>query len=118
MQKPHNFAGRVIQKNGKTILNDYPAEEKFFRDAEDFYRALDNIPFKAVEDLRKYDLNREVLVNIVTRIFTILGAAEVNVVDEMQKLQASPFDGLEEDLKLKEAGSKMEDEQHEPIMQS
>jgi len=101
MEKPHSFAGRVIQKYGKTTANDYAQPEKFFAEMADFYRLLDGIPFSAVEDLEKYELNRDIIVNVVRRIFKILDAAKVDLVAEIERQDEDPFDGLEQDIAIK-----------------
>lgn len=102
-EEPKTFAGRVVKKYGKTKENDYPQPEKFFNDAQDFFRILDGAPYSAIEDLEKYEGNREVMINITRRLFKILDAAGISIVDEMRKMDETPFDGLEEDLEAKKA---------------
>lgn len=105
MEQPPKYAGRVIHKYGKTTTNDYPQPDKFFADMHDCLRLLDGIPFSAVEDLEKYSLNRDVMVNIVRRIFKILDAANIDLIQEIKRQDEDPFDGLEEDLAAKKAQS-------------
>lgn len=104
MEKPHSFAGKVIHKYGKTSTNDYAQPEKFFADMAICLRQIEEIPFSAVEDLEKYELNRNVMVHIVSRIFKIFDAAGLNVADEIRRQQKEKdelFEGLEEDLAIK-----------------
>jgi len=102
MEKPRTFAGRVVQKHGKTMTNDYAQPEKFFADMADFYRLIDGIPFSAVEDLKKYELNREIVVSVMRRLYQILDAADVDIVEEIERqMRDDPFDGLEEDIAMK-----------------
>lgn len=101
MEKPHTFAGRVMKKYGKQITNDQPQPEKFFNDMADYYRILDGIPFSAVEDLEKYELNREIVIKSLDKLLRICRASKINVIEEMNRLDESPFDGLEEDLAIK-----------------
>jgi len=101
MEKPHSFAGRVVHKYGKTTTNDYAQPEKFFADMAVCLRQIEEIPFSAVEDLQKYELNRDVLIHIVRRIYKIFDAADVNVIEEIDRIETDPFDGLEEDLEIK-----------------
>lgn len=102
MEKPHTFAGRVIKKFGKTSTNDYEQPEKFFADTADFLRLLDGIPFSAVEDLEKYELNRDVMVAVIRRMLKIFDAAKIDFCKEVDRIEANdPFIGLEEDLAIK-----------------
>lgn len=102
MEKPHSFAGRYIQKNGKTITNDYAQPEKFFADMGSCLRLIEEVPFSAIEDLQKYELNRDVMINILKRVCKILNVANVDVYDELQKQHENdPFNGLEEDIAAK-----------------
>lgn len=101
MDKPHSFAGKVVHKYGKTTSNDYEQPEKFFADVADFYRLLDGIPYKAIEDLEKYELNRDVMVNVLRRLLDVFDAAKINVIEEIRRQDEDPFDGLEEDLAIK-----------------
>lgn len=100
MEKPHSFAGRVIKKYGKTT-NDYSQPDKFFADMTDCLNLLESIPFSAVEDLEKYDLNRDVMVNIIRRTIKIMQAAKIDLIQEMNKQNEDPFDGLEADIATK-----------------
>jgi len=105
MDKPHSFAGRVIKKYGKTITNDYEQPDKFFADMHDCFRLLDGIPFSAVEDLEKYEINRDVMVEIVRRIIKIFAAAKVDIIQEIDRIDEDPFDGLEEDIAVKKSST-------------
>lgn len=99
MDKPHSFAGKVAQKYGKSIVNDYEQPEKFFCDMKDFYRFIDGIPYLAIEDLEKYELNRDIIINTIRRLLKICIAAKINIIDEMDRIDGDdPFDGLEEDI--------------------
>lgn len=111
MEKPHTFAGKVIHKYGKTTANDYAQPEKFFADMADFYRLIDGIPFSAVEDLEKYELNRDIMITIVRRLYQILDAAKIDLVEEIKKQAEDPFDGLEEDIAIKKAAVKVSGEE-------
>jgi hypothetical protein len=99
MEKPHNFSAHTIKKYGKNITNDYPASEKFFAESTDYYNLLDAIPYNAIEELRDYEINRDVMTNIVRRILDIFDAANINFATEVIRLDETPFDGLEEDVK-------------------
>ena len=101
MEKPHSFAGKVVHKYGKTSTNDYAQPEKFFADMADCLRLLDGIPFSAVEDLENYELNRDVMLNLIRRTFKILEAAKIDVVEALKVQEEDPFEGLEEDLAIK-----------------
>jgi hypothetical protein len=105
MEKPHTFAGRVIKKFGKTTTNDYEQPDKFFADMHDLFRLLDGIPFSAVEDLEKYEINRDVMVEIVRRIIKIFAAAKVDIIQEINRIDEDPFDGLEQDLEIKKSNT-------------
>lgn len=95
---PHSFAGRLIKKNGAS-KNDFPQPQKFFADMNDFYNLIDAIPFVAVEDLEKYEMNRDILISIIRRIMKILDAAKIDIVAEIERIEnEDPFNGLEEDL--------------------
>src|SRR5271166_2390153 len=100
MEKPRSFAGRVIRK-GKVTTNDYAQPEKFFADMEHCLRIMEEIPFSAVEDLKKYELNREIMINVIRRAHLIIRAADIDVIEEIKRLDEDPFDGLEEDIKKK-----------------
>jgi hypothetical protein len=67
----------------------------------DFYHLIDGIPYKAIEDLEKYELNRDVLVNVYRRLLDVFEAANISIVAEIKRQDTDPFDGLEEDLALK-----------------
>lgn len=101
MEKPRTYAGKVIHKYGKTTTNDYAQPEKFFADMADFLRLVDGVPFCAVEDLEKYNDNRDVMVTVIRRIFKILDAANIDLIKEIERQDADPFEGLEEDLAIK-----------------
>lgn len=102
MEKPHSFAGRVVQKHGKRITNDYAQPDKFFADMGDFLHTLDGVPYSAIEELEKYDLNRELMMQIIRRMFKIMKAAKISVSEEIKrKREDDPFNGLEEDLAIK-----------------
>src|SRR6478736_8033754 len=103
MEQPRKYAGKVIHKYGKTTTNDYPQPEKFFADMEDCLRLIDGIPYSAVEDLEKYSLNRDVMINVVRKIFKILDAANIDLAKEIARQDEDPFDGLEEDFAAKKA---------------
>ncbi len=103
MEKPHTFAGRVMQKFGKKITNDYAQPDKFFADMEDFHQLLDGVPFSAIEDLKKYELNRDIVIKSLQRLFTICSAANINIMTEVKRMSETPFDGLEEDLAKKKS---------------
>ena len=112
MDKPHSFAGKIIRKFGKQNTNDYTQPDKFFADMQDCLHLLDGIPFSAVEDLQKYELNRDVMINIIRRIYDICFAAKIDIDKEMDRMEKSPFDGLEEDIK-KQATIKISAEENE-----
>ncbi len=103
MEKPRTYAGKVVRKYGKTTTNDFAQPEKFFLDMENFLHIIDSIPFSAVQDLEKYELNRDVMINIIRRMFKILDAANVDLIKEISRQDEDPFDGLEEDFAAKKA---------------
>lgn len=98
MEKPHSFAGKVVHKFGKKSTNDYGQPDKFFADVADFLHLIDGIPYSAVEELEKYELNRDVIVTVIRRLYKILDAAKIDLIKEIERQDESPFDGLEEDL--------------------
>lgn len=102
-KEPVSFAGRVRKKGGKQEVNDYEQPEKFFAEMETFYRALDGIPFLAVEELMNYQTKREVIIKIVRRCFTILEAAKVDIVSEIEEATEDPFEGLEADIEVQKS---------------
>lgn len=102
MKEPMKFAGRVVQNRfGKTKMNDYPPVEAFFNLMNDFYGTLDGIPYSAVEELEKYEMNRDVMVKIVCRIFKIMDAAKLDFPKEYRRIYTDPFEGLEDDVAKK-----------------
>ena len=103
MEKPRTYAGKVVRKYGKSINNDFAQPEKFFSDMADFLRILDSVPFSAIEDLQKYELNRDVMITATRRMFKILDAANIDLKKEIDKQDEDPFDGLEEDFAAKKA---------------
>lgn len=106
MEKPHSFAGKVIHKYGKTTTNDYAQPEKFFADMAVCLRQMEEIPFSAIEDLEKYDLNRDIMVHMMRRLLKIFRAANVDVMQEIKKTEENdPFEGLEEDLEIQKKKS-------------
>lgn len=103
-ETPKTFAGRVVKNRyGKTQENDYPQPDRFFNSCRDFYRLLEDTPYCAVEDLEKYESNRDIMVSITRRMFRILNAAGLDIVEEMRRMDATPFDGIEEDIEAKKA---------------
>jgi hypothetical protein len=108
-KRPLTFASHVVKKYGKTIDNDYEPVNKFFADMSYCLSLLNGIPFAAVEELEKYEGNRDVMIHIVRRIFRICDAAKVNIVAEMErqnKEKNAVFDGLEEDVARKKEALK------------
>lgn len=101
MEKPHSFAGRVIKKYGKQTTNDYPQPEKFFNDMADFYTILDGVPFSAVEDLSKYEVNRDIMIKSIQKLLRICWAAKIDILKEVDRVEEDPFEGLEADLAVK-----------------
>ena len=101
MENPRTYAGKVVHKYGKTTTNDYAQPEKFFADVQDFLRLVDGIPFSAVEDLEKYQLNRDVMINVIRRMFKILDAAKIDLVKEIKRQDEDPFEGLEEEFAIR-----------------
>ncbi len=101
MEKPYTFAGKVVQKYGKIKFNDHPEPEKFFNAMKDYYTILDGVPYKAIEDLEKYELNRDIIIQSIQKLLRICQAAKIDVIQEMNRLDEDPFDGLEEDLAVK-----------------
>lgn len=102
MEKPHSFAGKVVHKYGKTTTNDYAQPEKFFADMAVCLRQLEEIPFSAVEDLEKYELNRDILINMMRRLLKVFRVANVDIMAEIKRVEEDdPFEGLEEDLEIK-----------------
>jgi len=101
MEKPRTFAGKVVHKYGKTTTNDYAQPDKFFADMADFLRLIDGIPFSAVEDLEKYELNRDIMITIIRRMYKILDAAKIDLVKEIERQDTDPFEGLEQDIAAK-----------------
>ena len=97
-KEPLTFAGKVRRRGGKQEENDYEQPEKFFAEMETFYRALNGIPFLAVEELMNYQTKREIIVKIVRRCFSILEAAKVDIVSELDDSAEDPFEGLEADI--------------------
>lgn len=102
MEKPHSFAGKVVHKFGKKSTNDYPQPDKFFADMADFLHLIDAVPYSAVEDLEKYELNRDVIVTVIRRLYKILDAAKIDLIKEIDRQDEDPFDGLEEDVARKQ----------------
>lgn len=96
MNKPKSYAGRTISKKG-IKFNDHNQPERWFCECKELLRQLDEIPFSAVEDLKKYELNREIIINIINKCITILDAANVNIGDEIDKLNADPYEDVEDD---------------------
>lgn len=106
MEEPRRFAGRVIKKFGKLTVNDYEQPQKWFVSMAEMYKLLDDVPFSAVENLEQYEENRDIMINIVRRIFKIFDAAQIDFSAEIDRIDGDdPFDGLEEDLKLKKSKS-------------
>ena len=100
MFKPRTFAGRVITKGGKETANDFQQPERFFNELRSFIQVVDEVPLSAVEDLEKYELNRELVVELIRKSLRILNKANLNILEEMDRMEKAnnPFDGLEADL--------------------
>jgi hypothetical protein len=101
MKKLTMNVNKKISKYGKTTFNDFSANERFFAEMKTCLRQLDEVPFSAVEDLKNYDLNRDIIVEIIRKCFLILDAANVDVVDEIDRMEADPYDGFEEDTEIR-----------------
>jgi hypothetical protein len=101
MEKPYSFTEQAIKKYGKRVVNDFPEPDRFFNSMRDFYILLDAIPYKAIEDLEKYELNRDIVVQSIQKLIRICKAAKVDINKEIDRLEESPFDGLEDDIALK-----------------
>src|SRR5271154_5412971 len=95
MEKPPSFTTRHLKKYGRQEVNDYAQPQKFFADMVDFYKLIDGIPFVAVEELEKYELNREIVIKVIRRLFKICDAAKINIIQEIDNMDKTPFDDLE-----------------------
>lgn len=111
MEEPKKFAGRVVHAHGRTTKNDFPQPDKFFADMKDFLYILDGVPLKAVEELEKYEMNREVMVNVIKRCMLIMKKANLDLLTEIKRLETDQFEGLEDDLKLKKGRLKVSGEE-------
>lgn len=94
------FAGRVIKKGGNIELEQ---PRQWFSEVESFYKVLDAVPLKAIEDLKKYELNRDIIIEVMRRCIQIIEAAGLDLVAELRRIDEDPFDGLEEDIAKKKA---------------
>lgn len=97
MGKPYTFANHVIKKYGRRATNDCPQPEKFFLDMKDLYNVLDAVPFLAVEELEKYESNRDIMINIVRRIFKICDSAKIDIEKEIDRLECDPTDEMSDE---------------------
>ncbi len=95
------FVKNKVGKYGKRVVNDFSTNDKFFNSLADYYAILDDAPYKAIEDLAKYESNRDIVIKCIQRLFSICNAAKIDVIAELDRMEESPFDGLEEDLAIK-----------------